>query len=99
MRNDEIVKVVQGETEGKTIMVRAVRNVAHTAMHEMQWHEKSADKPWDFTNREYKVKPQSVEEYVESCLNHLRSPDEEDDWSNGQVEILRDVLKVIKENK
>ena len=95
--NDEIIKVVQSETEGKTILVKAlfITGVSHITPSDIQWHEKSADKPWDFTNRAYKVKPVSVEDFVQSMIGDIKG----DHFHNGYYQACENILKFIKENK
>ena len=93
MTNDEILKVVQGETEGKTIMVRGL--ISGRIIDSEYWHEKSTDKPWDFTNREYKVKPVSVEDFVQSMIGDIKG----DHFHNGYYQACENILKFIKENK
>ena len=91
--NDEIIKVVQGETEGKTIMVRGL--ISGRIIDSEYWHEKSTDKPWDFNNREYKVKPVSVEDFVQSMIGDIKG----DHFHNGYYQACENILKFIKENK
>jgi len=93
MTNDEILKVVQGETEGKTIMVRGL--ISGRIIDSEYWHEKSTDKPWDFTNRAYKVKPVSVENFVQSLIGDVK----DDHFHNGYYQACENILKFIKENK
>ena len=80
MTNDEIIKVVQSETEGKTILVKAL-GVPMSG--EMQWHEKSTDKPWDFTNRAYKVKPMTIEDFIEK--QQRENADTDSAWNRGYL--------------
>lgn len=93
--NEEILVVIQAGIEGKTVMVRSLNvNRCHGA--EFTWHEKAVDKHWDFANREYKVKPMSVEEYIELQLkNSVITSRESEAYHRG----LRTVLNFIKENK
>jgi len=94
MTNDEILKVVQGETEGKTIMVRGL--ISGRIIDSEYWHEKSTDKPWDFTNRAYKVKPMSIKDYIEARLDE---PWNDTEFARGAIEMLDNILNFIKENK
>ena len=94
MTNDEILKVVQGETEGKTIMVRGL--ISGRIIDSEYWHEKSTEKPWDFTNREYKVKPMTIEDFIEARLDE---PWNDTEFARGAIEMLDNILNFIKENK
>ena len=98
MTNDELLKVVQGETEGKTIMVRAlfITGVSHITPSDIQWHEKSADKSWLFGSCEYKVKPMSIKDYIEARLDE---PWNDTEFARGAIEMLDNILNFIKENK
>ena len=94
MTNDEILKVVQSETEGKTIMVRGL--ISGRIIDSEYWHEKSTEKPWDFTNREYKVKPMTIEDFIEARLDE---PWNDTEFARGAIEMLDNILNFIKENK
>ena len=94
MTNDEILKVVHGETEGKTIMVRGL--ISGRIIDSEYWHEKSTDKPWDFTNRAYKVKPMTIEDFIEARLDE---PWNDTEFARGAIEMLDNILNFIKENK
>ena len=93
MTNDEILKVVQGETEGKTIMVRGL--ISGRIIDSEYWHEKSTDKPWDFTNRAYKVKPMTIEDFIEK--QQRENADTDSAWNRGYLAACTDIKRVLKE--
>jgi hypothetical protein len=92
--NKEILIVVQGELEGKTIMFKALGTPMSG---EMQWHEKTVGTGWDFEDRVYKVKPMSIRDYIESELGATQHPLSDPEYWEGARHAYYKVLSKLKE--